>query len=357
LDEALAPHLSTHLYSYRSDRSWVGAVHDFAAFVRAHRKAHPDPRQRGLYVLRRDIDAYTDSIPVDGGSLIWPQLSELCGIDDGPLWRLVESIVRPVVLADGDAPAMRIRGVPTGRPIATVAFNLYLREADRILGSIPGAFYARYSDDLLFAHPDADVAREADAALERVLREYRLRLNESKSLTLYLTGSGRPSGAWPDTVGTTAVPFLGMRIAMDGSIALGTGKLRHLLREARARARNVTRSSGQSVLHDVGRSVASTVSTLVDPDDVYLADPSAPLLARVVTDRRQLDWLDHALARIVAESVAGRRGAAAFRRVPYRTIRDDWALTSLRRRRDRSDQASSGARGPRTRRQRPTANG
>jgi hypothetical protein len=60
-----------------------------------------------------------------------------------------------------------------------------------------------------------------------------------------------------------------------------------------------------------------------------------PLLAHAVTDRRQLDELDHELARIVASAATGVRGPVAFRSAPYRTVRDDWRLTSLRRVRDR----------------------
>ena len=59
------------------------------------------------------------------------------------------------------------RGVPTGQPISCVLFNLYLSGLDAQLDRIPGAFYARYCDDIVFAHPDPDVVRAADASHPR----------------------------------------------------------------------------------------------------------------------------------------------------------------------------------------------
>src|SRR5262249_36148907 len=65
LEEAITPLLSDRLYSYRPEVSWLEPSAGLAAFVRRHRRDRPDPRTRGLYVLRRDVDSYTDTIPVD----------------------------------------------------------------------------------------------------------------------------------------------------------------------------------------------------------------------------------------------------------------------------------------------------
>src|SRR5262249_37673562 len=64
LEEAVTPQLSPSLHSYRSGVSWWTAVSGLAAYVRVHAKSRPDVRSRGIYVLRRDIESYTDSIPV-----------------------------------------------------------------------------------------------------------------------------------------------------------------------------------------------------------------------------------------------------------------------------------------------------
>jgi hypothetical protein len=315
----------------------------FAAFVRAHRAAHPDPRQRGLYVLRRDIDAYTDSIPLGPASRLWSQVADALGgpaVRSSRLWPLVEEVIRPRVRLPDGGLATRVRGVATGQPISVLAFNLYLSELDHELAAVPGAFVARYSDDLLIAHPDAVTARELDTLLEARIQALGLRFNPRKRRDLYLTGAGRASADWSAARGTTFVTFLGMRVGMEGTVALGERKVRGLLREAQRRAHNTARAVERGDPERRGRAVASVVNALLDPDEPVLTGGPAPVLARAVTDRAQLDWLDHALARIVAGAVTGDRGAAAFRRAPYRHIRSGWGLRSLRRARDRGGRAA-----------------
>lgn len=336
--ERAEPTFSDRLSSYRPGRSWWSGVGSFAAYVRAHRAAHADPRERGLYVLRRDVDAYTDSIPLGATSAIWPLVTELLGGDEAArasrTWPLVEEIVRPRLLGDDGGLATRLRGVATGQPISVLAFNLYLRDLDHELATVPGVFSARYSDDLLVAHPDPDVARTLSDLMDARLAGLGLRFGAKKRRDLYLTGAGRPSDAWPEARGTTWVPFLGMRVGMEGTVALGERKVRGLLREAERRAWNTARSLRRTDEEDRGRAVAAVVNALLDPDEPVLTGGPAPILARAVTDRPQLDWLDHALARIVASAVTGDPGAAAFRQAPPRRVRD-WGLVSLRRARDR----------------------
>jgi hypothetical protein len=345
LSEALEPTLGDRLYSYRSGLGWVDAVADFAAFVRLHRRQRPDPRTRGLYVLRRDVDSYTDSIPLDARSPIWPMLRRLAGdvgggTDVGEIspaeWELLCQVARPMLTGDDGGQACRLRGVPTGQPIATVAFNMYLREVDADAIAETGGWYARYSDDLLFAHPDAVVARATSDRLDDHLAHLRLRFGERKRRDLYLTGAGRPSSSWPEARGTIGVTFLGMRVDMEGRVAIGDAKVRALLREARRRARNVARGLDGASLDTRGRAVTAALAQLLDVDDHQLQTAPLPLLAAVVTDRAQLRSLDLELARIVASAVTGDPGPAAFRRAPYRVIRSEWGLPSLHRARDRS---------------------
>lgn len=325
VEDAAAPFLSERLYSYRKGVSWWSAIADFARFVRAHRRSRPDPRTRGLYVIRRDIDAYTDSIPVDAGSPVWPLLRQVLGELPPADHELVERIVRPDARLLGGGVATAIRGVPTGQPISCALFNLYLHELDRELAPAEDGFYARYSDDMLFAHPDEAVARRAAATIDAHVAARGLRLNEEKRRNLYLTGAGSHAPGWR---GTTAVPFLGTMIAADGAVGLNRKKLRRLLHDVESRATRTAASLGRADADRVGRVVCSVVNRALDPHPGPFQQPSAPLLRRAVTDRRQLAQLDYRLARIVAGAITGDGSVRAFRRAPYRTIRDDWGLIS-----------------------------
>ena len=339
LEEASTPQLSPGLHSYRKGASWWTATAAFAAYVRAHTRSRPDVRTRGLYVLRRDVDSYTDSIPVGDRSPAWGMLRDALesgGVPVAPAhWPLVESIVRPEAFVRRREPFTQYRGVPTGQPISCVLFNLYLADLDAQLYRTPGAFYARYCDDFVFAHPDADVARVADVRIRQTLRSLSLALNESKTRNLYLTGAGRPSAPAAEFKGTTMVPFLGCLVSAQGTVSLSRQKRRRLLADLRHRALRTARAIGAVDADEVGSVVCSVVNRALSPRLEPSQQRSAGWLRRIVTDRRHLKQLDYSIARIVLEALEGHRGARAFRRVPYRKMRLDWKLISLLHARNR----------------------
>lgn len=337
LNQAVNPALSTRLYSYRKGTSWWNAVADFARYLRAHREQNPEPRQRHMYVLRWDINAYTDSIPVEKGAPVWKLLGSFLAPEEAPaLWNLLEQVVRPTIEVDGRDPVRLDRGVPTGQPISCVLFNLYLAELDRLLESVPGAFYARYSDDLLFAHPSPEVARQISAKIAPFLERLGLRVNPSKTRELYLTSAGRPSPNWPEAVGTSEVPFMGMTVRADATVSLGRKKTRRLLRDVDVRVRRVIRSLAGTSLEDAGRMVCATINSMFTIGSTsFVEAESAALVRYAVTNRRQLAQLDHWIARIVLGAVTGDRRVRAFRTVSYRDLRQRWGLISLEHARNR----------------------
>jgi hypothetical protein len=293
-------------------------------------------------VLRRDIDSYTDSIPVGEGAPVWEMLEKVLGpMAEASLpktdWELVQRVVRPEVeVGNGGGAILLDRGVPTGQPISCVLFNFYLAELDRQFEAVPGGFYARYSDDILFAHPSAEVARRTGAELEMALAELGLRVSSAKSLNLYLTGAGRRSLEWPEATGSCAVPFMGTAIQADGTVSLGRKKTRHLLRDLRGRAGRVVRSLDGASPDEVGRALCASVNQMLTPDWTPCVEArSAALLRRAITDRRQLAQLDYWVARIVLRAITGDGTARAFRKVPYCKLRQEWGLISLEHARNR----------------------
>jgi len=335
LDAALTPTLSASLYSYRKGVSWWMAISAFAAYVRTHRKDQPEVRRRGLYVIRRDIDSYTDSIPVGPTSPVWDMLRGLLRtFDDGRSlapahWQLLQTVVRPEAFVTPGQLFTQYRGVPTGQPISCVLFNLYLSELDAQLDRIPGAFYARYCDDLVFAHPDPDIVRAADGRIRETLSALALELNEGKSRTLYLTGAGRQSSAWPEARGTTEVPLLGCLVSAQGTVSLSRKKRRRFLADIEDRAFGTARALQTRDPAVAGRTICSVINRALEPKLEFSQQRSAALLRRAVTDRDDLKQLDYCIARIVLRAITGQRGAQAFRTIPYRKMRHEWRLLSL----------------------------
>ena len=332
IESAAADRLSPNLYSYREGIPWWRAATGLATYVRGHRRI-PGVRDGGVYVLRRDVNAYTDSIPVDTASPVWPILQRAVdaggagqGIDPGD-WDLIEHVVRPEIEVPDGTPVRRDSGVPTGQPISCVLFNLYLADMDRELSSIPGAFYARYSDDMAFAHPDPAVARRAAALIVEHLAALGLKLKQEKSRDLFLTVAGRPSDAWPEARGANAVTFLGLKVNADGTLGLDRVKARGLVRDVERRAQAAVDAAADP--EEAGRLAAAVIRQAIDPDDPDASLKTASLIRWIVTDRRQLAELDHRIARAMAGVLTNDRSIRAFRRMPPRLLRERYGLPSL----------------------------
>jgi hypothetical protein len=314
LDEAIAARLSPRLFSFRVGRSSWQAVRDLALFARRHRQARPDPRTRGLYVLRADVRRFCESVPLGEQAPLWPLLAEVLG-EDAPL---IRSLLRPIVLDAEGHPASPIVGLPFGSPITNVILNLYLSPIDDALGAVPGGFYARFGDDLVFAHDDPTRTREALVEVQRQVEQRGLTLSMHKLRCVYFNGAGRAS---IDFGGARTIQFLGCEVAFDGTIRLPRDKWRELLHELRARIRRtyaLSRDAQEAARIAV---LCRVVNEALDPLSP-LAQRHAQILAQLVTDRHQLAELDHDVALTMAETVSGVRGPRAFRRVSWGSLRE-----------------------------------
>lgn len=133
----------------------------------------------------------------------------------------------------------------------------------------------------------------------------------------------------PALVAPPDLPFLGTRIAADGTVGLERKKTRAFLRELEQRTGATARTLTYVDRESIGRAICSVVNRSLDPRSALTQQRSAVLLRRVVTDRRQLEQLDYWIARLVLRAVTGRRDVSAFREIHYRKLRHDWGLVSL----------------------------
>ena len=332
LEAAIEPTLNPRLLSYRTGVPWWRGPQDFAAWIRWHggdRDAE-GRRRGGLYVIRRDVRSYTDTIPVHDESALWPMIQRALS-PDGPMTaaaaEVVRAVVRPAIVGERDADPPRERGVPTGQPISCVLFNLYLRDVDHELAAIPGSFYTRYSDDVLFAHPDPRTVQAAATILEERVAALGLTLNARKSRDLYLTHAGHASTAWPAAKGAQHVPLLGLRVGADGTVGLDASKAREVVRDVRRRAWAAAAATSEP--DEAARLACAVVRRALDPGDMQAAARAAPLLRHVVTDRLQLGELDRRIAGEVAGVLVGDRTVRAFRALPPSVLRENYGLPSL----------------------------
>lgn len=335
LDRRGAALRSAQLYSYQRGRSNWSAVADLARYIRRQRSAHADPRDRWLHVLRRDVTSYTDSIPTGPDAPIWAMVQSVAGPVDEATWALIELAVRPEVAHRGRV-SRPDRGLPLGQPISGVLANLYLHDLDRRLEQVDGAFYARYGDDMVFAHPEAAVVREAAATIDEHVERLGLSTQSDKDENFVLTGAGRPAAAWPDARPATSVGFLGAEVTAHGTIGLKTDKLRPFVRDLAARAKRANRAMSDRDEDARGRAVCAAVNESLDLRSTTSHQSTATnLIRRVVTDRGQLRDLDQRIAGAVRVALTGSDDVRVMRRLPNRKLRHDWGLISLEHARNR----------------------
>jgi len=341
LTAIVAPVVSERVYSYQKGRSSRQAVRALAAFVKTHRAAAADVRARGLHVLRRDVSGYGDSIPVGDTSPLWPLLRhafEQAGhTPEDPFTALVERALRPRVLRLDGTLEQAARGVPMGSPLQPAICNLYLDALDRRLAAIAGGFYARFGDDFVFAHPDAEVARGASGRVTATLAELDLTLNAEKVRDLFWSGAGRHPAELVSARerGTTHVEYLGVRLAFDGTTTPSEKKLRRLRAELRSRITASERVLRDTPLDARVEALVQATNHALDPHhDAALAD--AVELFVDGSDRKKLGELDHWLCRTLAEALSGRRGVRALRSAPPRFLRRHGLVSLVARRRRRS---------------------
>ena len=333
LARRLEPRLSPQLFSYRRGRSSLTALRAVARGVSRHRRAHADPRARGLFVLRADVQNYTDSWPIDDGAPLWSDLRAVTGIeDDGAHWRMLRRLLVPeivgaasVVVSSAPSPVgVERRGLLFGAPTTNVLANLYLAPLDAEMAAVPGLIYARFGDDVFCAHTDLAVLRAVQASLEAVLSARGLRLNQRKVRVLFWNGAGRRSPSAPQIDGAREVAFVGGAVSFSGGIALSPRKWSALVGDLRARVRRTAAVLRASSPPSGDPELAQVLVDVVNQSlsiDAPLATDYAPLLASMVSDRRQLIELDRLLALWIAEAVSQRGGVRAFRDLPWRRLR------------------------------------
>ena len=331
--KTIQPRLSTNVYSHVKGRSWWTSVRAFARYVRKHCAGRSQVKDRGLYVLRRDVSSYGDSIPVGESSHLWQMLKDTLQIKDetlatDPHWKLVQHVIRPERYTEQRDLVMNLRGIPTGSPISGTLGNLYLMELDGALEQVPDSFYSRYCDDFLFAHPDPNVVQSADQQIDHILDEKGLVANKSKEGTVFFNGAGCHSDEWTMVHGTQFVSFLGCTISFESTVSLSREKVRRFLKDVTSRVRRTALVTHTENLDATGELVCTAINRALNPR-CRICVPAAPLLRSVITDRRQLKELDYQIARIVARQLTGKAGVKAFREIPYRKIREEWKLDSL----------------------------
>jgi retron-type reverse transcriptase len=346
---------SANIHAYIKGKSYMDPVRSFATYVRSHFQSPGPKQEKGMWVLRRDIASYTDTIPVGEDSPLWPLLRKELGYPSAEeahpkeniVWGYIVGVIRTEIIEHRRAiPHRKEKGIPTGSPISTMLFNFYMVELDRELDELAPGFYARYGDDLVVADLDYEKISTAAHIFSETLKRHWLTSREDKAESYYFTGCGRhPEKGAGKFLGSTRISFLGFEIKADGTVALIQKSRRNLLHEIRRRIRNSLRLMPQKTKgQDNARKekIASpseirraclTVAKALDPEN-RLCVAQARGLRFAVTNRKSLEDLDREISLLTSQTLTGKRGVRTLRDLSQKTLRSH-GLPSLVEERNR----------------------
>src|SRR4051812_39003516 len=284
--------LPDSLYSYRRGRGPRHVVHAVRALLRSYRRRAVPVTERGLFVVRFDVAAYGDSLPVGPDSELWPMLRDALPGEDPWLLDTIAAMIR----CDAGAAEPRQVGVPTGSPVANPMVNLYLVDLDRGLEAI-ATLYLRFGDDCLVICETAEAAARARGTLEATLARKRLRVNPAKLLARYWNAAGRPGPAgWR---GASHVSYVGSDIAFSGTVRAKLDRRKACLAAIRARVAAIGGLLGPVADPGDGTAAraraAALCASLAPAFDAAsaLAVPEVAHLMRLSSCRIQLAEIDH----------------------------------------------------------------
>jgi hypothetical protein len=204
LESVLCRHWHPSLYSFRKGWSSKKALSELAAFLRSC--------EGRLFVLKRDVTQYGDSIPTP---LLLGRLFQEPELQGETLFqKLLTEALRPQVTSE--TPYSLCRGVPSGSPLVPVLENYYLLPLDQGLRE-KAEFFGRYGDDFIVAFRDPKEARAADQWIETHLARWGLRVKDEKKLNITLT------------VPSDGFIWLGRWIQRDGRLGPKTKRLTQAL--------------------------------------------------------------------------------------------------------------------------------
>lgn len=206
--------LTPSCYSFRQNReiSHETAVGDLQCWRNRHAAG-------SMYVAECDIKKFFDNIQHRAVRERWRVLRGRLGFDEQ-----AEAVVEAYLAVYG----VDGLGIPQGGSLSTVLANLVLAAADDEVqkNGDDDLFYARYCDDVIFAHPDPEKCRAAMDTYIRTLETLGLPIHEQEDFAYrekgYYTIKTKGPFLWADTpVGEKNVApwvsFVGSQIRFDGA--------------------------------------------------------------------------------------------------------------------------------------------
>ena len=206
---------SPQLFSFRKGMGQHHAIKQLANFIAL---------RKGCSVFRTDIDAFGENLVHHHCQSDFEQITQ-----PSECLRLLFQLMSRFPFIEQSRAASLIKGLPMGSHLQLVAENVYLDGLDKRLTAIELGFYARFGDDIVFAHDSPNVVREISNDVCVFANDRGLTLNSKKTLKLSLLPPHLVGGLLFKTdqnVRATNVLYLGKSLDWKGGVLLPREKAR-----------------------------------------------------------------------------------------------------------------------------------
>jgi hypothetical protein len=172
--------ISNQVFSFQKGIGPLDAVNSLSKYIKENNNNKP------IYILRRDITAYGDSISQD--RLLAQLTSDLDLKHEDIFYRLIVKFFQSSYFDTGNsnAESSLIKGIPSGSPFVPPFENMYLVKLDSELEKL-GGFYMRYGDDFVYASTDKENVENAMLRIDSIVNALGLSMKEEKKLNLILS--------------------------------------------------------------------------------------------------------------------------------------------------------------------------
>lgn len=320
-----------NLFSYRKGKNSNQALEIVNNYIRKHKKNTVHKKDLGLFIIRKDISQFSDSINSDENShlykMLFPCLSELNTKD----LEIVKSCLNPIYKSDQDE--KNLGHLPMGSPTVGYLTNFYLHDMDSYLNQNKEDLYIRFGDDILYITAKIENYVIAKNYINKTCQDKGLGFNLKKSYDTYLTSAGIPLKNVEQIKHSTYFEYLGMKIDFNSGINLTSEKYKNIFSEIRSIIKNY-KNNVQNL---------KTTWTTENKDTEYIVSELNQLLTlnsdksllyldkilKLLSDHTLLKKIDYDIAYEILAGKFNKRSKKNFRNNEYQKLRKNYKLKSV----------------------------
>ncbi len=301
---------SKQLFSYRKTFSNKKAVKSLCKYIQKNQDS-------SIYIAKRDIKSYYDNI---NSKILITQLKENFGEQQPYFWKLVESFLQPTYYdPERDLEEQLAIGIPTGACLSNFAANFYLQDLDHLAANNLD-FYVRYGDDIIFADQNREKLNFILAKYQEQIKQRELKFHPDKEVFIKCGQELSSKEELPYQTKRT-FDYLGYQINDQGLIFLKSYKFKKLKKDIKSRLFNAYRK-----YHKLGLTKEMQYQNLIRDLNFTLKDlnyyKNYNDLILFATDKKRIEEFDIWIAETIIALVENCSRSSAFRKVPYRQIRE-----------------------------------